>query len=1134
MSPLALTIVDLKIWIRDCQVEVSSLIDYVTESLPIDNRQLEIVNPMAIGNRRSAISITFLLASVVILLVLPLQAQTKDSVTVRTESIVIPTYELGQDDPNPYFAGGYREVYPYPFQDHLTDNRVDKTWKAAILENRYLRVMVLPELGGHVYSVYDKPFKREVFYRNHVIKYGLVGLRGAWLSGGIEFNFPNGHTVTSVSPVDFALRNNPDGSASIIVGDHEKVSRMHWFVALTLYPNRSYLEQEVFLYNRTPVKNRYWFWANAAIPAAEEMQYIYPMTSAYPHARFPVYTFPMYQGKDLSWWKNIEGPLSLFARASKRDFFGAYYHDEDFGVAHVADFHEVPGKKTWTWGTAPSGRIWDTLLSDRDGPYAEIQSGRFETQLDYEFLEPRQADYWKEYWYPVNRIGSFVSANKKVAVNLKSLPDNERPNQLLIAANPTQPLSDMLVTLACGEAEFLRKKISASPEHPYSEQVETPKSGCNAKNISLKLTDSEGHELIRFSTAEPLDGNPRPPVIPTEAARSGQTKGVEEIYWQGVSWEKQGEDYKARSLYNKALELDPGHSRSHVALGILLYKAGELDNAHQEIETGLKRNPYDDVANYYHGLYHRDHGELDLAKDNFWKLIRSGPYASLGYYCLGELALREKRFEDAIQQLNKAATMNPLDVKAQDLWAIANRKMSRYREALTQTEKVLRFDPLDYLGLYEDYLIQRELKSAAADEAKRRMLELFKRDDEIWLEVHQDYQNLDLIEEALGVLRLALEQPRGKAPHPLLYYNLGCCLDILGKSDEARREFDRARECNIDYVFPHRLEAVAVFHTALKYNPQDHKALYYLGNLLYSKKRFAEAQQAWEASARLNPGLSVVQRNLGYASWKQDHDLQKAVVYYEKAITANNTDYRLYRDLDQLYNLTQQQEKRATLLQSAPTAVRQMQDIVVAQAALEVDRGNYRKALELLRSRSFKPWEGGRAIRDVYVNANIGLGDEALARQEYLAALQAYSEAIKYPQNLGVGSPAHVQEERTWYLMSEAYAAQGESSKAKELLEQIAKGEHNGVAEESYYKAVALKKLSREAEAAALLDQLISEPDLSPDETASSGMRLFLAGLGQEGKGNIKEARLSFETALKLDPTLWRARKQLNRLDHNN
>ncbi|PYV37271.1 MAG: DUF5107 domain-containing protein, partial [Acidobacteria bacterium] len=152
---------------------------------------------------------------------LDVEAQGLDRVRIWTEPMVIPTYELGQDDPNPYLATGYREIYPYPFQDHLTDHRVNKTWKAALLENKYLKVVVLPELGGHVYSVFDKSFRREVFYRNNVIKYGLVGLRGAWVSGGIEFNFPNGHTVTSVSPVDFALRQNPDGSASIIVGDHE-------------------------------------------------------------------------------------------------------------------------------------------------------------------------------------------------------------------------------------------------------------------------------------------------------------------------------------------------------------------------------------------------------------------------------------------------------------------------------------------------------------------------------------------------------------------------------------------------------------------------------------------------------------------------------------------------------------------------------------------------------------------------------------------------------------------------------------------------------------------------------------------------------------------------------------------------
>jgi hypothetical protein len=541
-----------------------------------------------IRNRQSTILFTFLFAWL-FLNQSTLHAQTKDSVVVRTESITIPTYELGQEDPNPYFAAGYREIYPYPFQDHLTDRRVDKVWKAAILENRYLKVIVLPELGGHVYSVYDKAFKREVFYRNHVIKYGLVGLRGAWVSGGIEFNFPNGHTVTSVSPIDFALRRNSDGSASILVGDHEKVSRMHWFVALTLHPDRSYLEQEVFLYNRTPITNRYWFWSNAAVPAAEEMQYVYPMTSAYPHARFPVFTFPNHEGKDLSWWKNVEGPLSLFARASKRDFFGAYYHEKDLGVVHVADFQDVPGKKTWTWGTAPSGRIWDTLLSDQDGPYAEIQSGRFETQLDYEFLEPRHASMWKEYWYPVNRIGSFVAANKELAVNLKLLPDKEKPGQVLLAANPTRPMNEVLVTLSSGGSELLRKKISASPDHPYSEHIEIPQSAWNEKDLTLRLTDSQGRELIRFSSAEPPDGNSRTPAIPKEPAKTGVSKNVEEIYLQGAGLEKQGEDGKARALYAKALELDPGRGAPARAPGrARVVRRGRV--RHQRPEAGGGRS----------------------------------------------------------------------------------------------------------------------------------------------------------------------------------------------------------------------------------------------------------------------------------------------------------------------------------------------------------------------------------------------------------------------------------------------------------------------------------------------------------------------------------------------------------------
>jgi len=210
-------------------------------------------------------------------------------VRVWEGTISIPTYLLGPDDPNPPFPLiNQHNIYPYTSLDDLTDKLETKTYRAIYLENEYLKATILPQMDGRVYSLYDKVGQREIFYRNNVIKYGMVGLRGAWISGGIEFNFPNGHTTDTVSPVDSSFRQNPDGSSTVAVGDTDQVSNMHWEVALTLRPGVAYLEQHVTLFNSTPLSKLYWWWANAAVPAREDMQFIYPMRLANPHcARVP-------------------------------------------------------------------------------------------------------------------------------------------------------------------------------------------------------------------------------------------------------------------------------------------------------------------------------------------------------------------------------------------------------------------------------------------------------------------------------------------------------------------------------------------------------------------------------------------------------------------------------------------------------------------------------------------------------------------------------------------------------------------------------------------------------------------------------------------------------------------------------
>ena len=242
-------------------------------------------------------------------------------------------------------------------------------------------------------------------------EYGLVSLRGAWISGGMEFNFPNGHTVVTVSPVAFTTLQNSDGSATVVVGDVDLVTEMHWEVALTLRPGQARLEQHVTLFNDTGLTNPYWYWANTAVPATDDMRFIYPMREANPHSHEEIWSFPMHDGVDYSWYKNVRHPTSLFGRQVHRNFFGAYYEKSDYGVVHVADFQEVVGKKTWTWGVGDDGLIWTGLLTDHDGPYNEIQAGRFETQLNYEFMPPRRADSFTEFWYPLRAGGRICGSH---------------------------------------------------------------------------------------------------------------------------------------------------------------------------------------------------------------------------------------------------------------------------------------------------------------------------------------------------------------------------------------------------------------------------------------------------------------------------------------------------------------------------------------------------------------------------------------------------------------------------------------------------------------------------------------------------------------------------------------------------
>ena len=414
------------------------------------------------------------------------------SVRVWESTVIIPTYAMGDDDLNPHFRETSGSIiYPYTMQDRFGTKREDRSYRAVFLENEHLRVMCLPEIGGRIQSVYDKTTGEEMFYRNHVIRPGHIALRGAWVSGGIEWNRgPDGHTVTSFSPVDVQPIQNQDGSASLLIGNTEKNFRTGWQVTLTLHPGRKLLDERIRLFNPTDGMHSYYFWNNTAFPNRPGTRYIYPMTLGSDHNGTAFFSWPVHEERDLTWLRNYPEPTSVFGYQVDFDFFGAYDVDRDYGIVQVADHYVLPGKKAWTWGESDAGKAAQSVLTDDDGPYIEVQSGPLPTQADFGLLEPGQEISWNEYWYPVAGLGDgFEYATRDVAIQRHSTDTGVRFD---FAATRAFRNVDLTIERQDGRTEH--RKLELSPARTETIEVDTSSTSLapSVMRMRLSLKDSSG------------------------------------------------------------------------------------------------------------------------------------------------------------------------------------------------------------------------------------------------------------------------------------------------------------------------------------------------------------------------------------------------------------------------------------------------------------------------------------------------------------------------------------------------------------------------------------------------------------------------------------------------------------------
>ena len=664
--------------------------------------------------------------------------------------LVLPTYALGASEINPMFYAGQgyqgakRTVYPYPFMDKLSDTKVDKTYKAVHLANEYLKITVLPEIGGRILAGLDKTDNYDFFYRQRVIKPALVGMLGAWISGGVEWDLPHHHRATTFMPVDYRMEEHGDGSRTVWVGEVELRHRMKWTVGMTVYPGRSFLKVALKMFNRTPLAHSMLCFTNAAVHVNPEYRVIYPPAIEYgvQHGKHEFIRWPIADeiyagvdyrgGVDVSWWKNHPSMVSIFAWNEHDDFMAGYDYSRDAGVARVADHHISPGMKFWTFGAGAAGEMWHrNILSDGDTPYLELMSGAYsDNQPDYSWIEPTETRVAVEYWYPIRNLGGVKNATRDAAVNL----DVNRKNVARLAFNATANLKGATVLLKAGDRVLIERRIDISPARPFSTEVALPK-GVQETELEAALL-ADGKELVGYRPVRPKGAAmPKPMVPPGPPA---EIKTNEELYLTGLRLEQfHNPAVEPYAYYKEALRRDPDDYRTNVALALLCLKRGLYTEAEKHLRRAVARvtknytRAKDGEAHYYLGVALKARGEYAEALDALNRAAWSFAWRAASHYEIAEIQLRHGDLRAALTSIEHSLAFNRLHPKGLNFKAAVLRHMGSLRESYQAATEALRLDPLDWRARNEQVLALKQ-KEAVAQGRKNWMLCCGARRRTIW------------------------------------------------------------------------------------------------------------------------------------------------------------------------------------------------------------------------------------------------------------------------------------------------------------------------------------------------------------------------------------------------------------------
>lgn len=1082
---------------------------------------------------------------------------------VWMEKVRIPTYETGEAEKNPMFLdkrvyqGSCGKVYPYPTVEKICDEKRDKEYEAVYLENDYIKVMVLPQLGGRIQRAYDKTNGYDFVYYNHVIKPALVGLTGPWISGGIEFNWPQHHRPTTFLPVDYMLSENGDGSRSVLLHDVDQMYGTKGLMKITLYPDKAYIEITGQLYNRTSLPQTFLWWANPAVAVNDNTQSVFPpdVHAVMDHgkrdvSRFPIATGVYYkkdysEGVDISRYKNIPVPTSYMAEKSKYDFVGGYDYGAGAGVLHVADHHVSPGKKQWTWGCGDFGRAWDRNLTDEDGPYIELMTGVFtDNQPDFTWLKPFEEKVFTQYFMPYKALGQVKNATREAAVHL-SLQDGEA--KVMVYA--TAEYESAEVTLNVRGKTVLRETVKLSPTDIYERELAVG----DVKEEDLYLAVyADGSCLVEYRP-EALEILKMPE--PAQAAKEPEEiRTCEELYLTGQHIEQyRHATYLPDPYYLEGLKRDAGDIRLNNAYGTLLMRRGQLKQAEKYLRKALERltwknpNPYNSETYYLLGLNLFYQERETEAYDAFYKAAWSNEQQEMSYYYLAVISSREKKYDKALEFAERALVKNAHNIKARGLKAYLLRKLEKYDRAAAWVEENLALDPFDFVSCNEELLLTAgtEADNPARNPADMRAgLNGKMRDfQENYLMTARDYAEFGAYREAVFMLRECRKE------YPMLTYYEAYYRSKMG--EDVSELLKKAEGQPSDYCFPNKTEDIPVLRFAVCQGCRA-KAGYYLGNLFYDRQQWEEALALWEDSARAEDTFPTTFRNLALVYYNKCKEPQKAKAAMEKAFALNPSDVRIFLELDQLYKkLGWTFEERLANFETHQELIGSRDDLYIEYITLVNMCGGHEKAYRCIMGRKFHPWEGGEGkITTQYTIALLEMAKKALEEQDFGKAERLLRSALVYPENLGEGKLEGTKDNHLYYHLGLALEAQGRAEEAAECYRTATEGTDEPAGAMYYndqpadmilYQGLAYLKLGRVREARSRFYRLIdygeqhledrarieyfavSLPEFlifDEDYTARNRAHCYyLMALGNIGLGNREKADAFMKEAAAIEPS---------------